>query len=49
MAEPESWLVLVHSTLAQHVSLASIADALSQWMNGERAFVHDHEWQQLSF
>lgn len=30
------------------VPLASIADALSQWMRGERTFVDDHEWERLS-
>ena len=33
---------------AKDVSLASIADALSQWMRGERTFVDDHEWERLS-
>jgi hypothetical protein len=89
VAEPESWLALVHSTLrkpggflivssgppnvyaqainhegrflleyrdgspdqhfqAKDVSLASIADALSQWMRGDRTFIDDHEWKPLS-
>ncbi len=33
---------------AKDVSLESIADALSQWMNGDRRFIDDHEWQLLS-
>jgi hypothetical protein len=33
---------------AKDVSLASIADALSQWMRGERTFVDDHDWEPLS-
>ena len=34
---------------AKDVSLASISDALSQWMRGDRTFIDDHEWEQLSF
>jgi hypothetical protein len=30
------------------VSLASIADALSQWMRGDRTFIDDHGWKPLS-
>jgi hypothetical protein len=89
VAEPESWLALVYSTLrspgdflivssgppdlyaqalkdhgrfvleyrdgspekhfqAEGVTLASIADALSQWMRGDRTFISDHEWSPLS-
>jgi hypothetical protein len=33
---------------AEDVSLASIADALSQWMRGDRTFIDDHEWKPLS-
>ncbi|GAB3075575.1 hypothetical protein GCM10027053_46600 [Intrasporangium mesophilum] len=33
---------------AEGVSLVSIADALSQWTDGDRAFISDHEWTQLS-
>ena len=33
---------------AADVSLAAIADALSQWMRGDRAFMNDHEWNRLS-
>jgi hypothetical protein len=33
---------------AKDVSLASIADALSQWMRGDRTFIDDHEWKPLS-
>ena len=33
---------------AEDVSLASIADALSQWTRGERTFIGDHEWSLLS-
>ena len=89
IAEPESWLALVYTTLresgsyltvasgpphvyaqainheghffleyrdgspdrhfqAKDVSLESIADALSQWTNGHRQFIDDHDWQPLS-
>jgi hypothetical protein len=30
------------------VPLSEVADALSQWMNGDRRFIDDHEWQRLS-
>ena len=30
------------------VGLDDVAKALSQWTRGERAFVDEHEWQQLS-
>ena len=30
------------------VSLESIADALSQWTNGDRQFIDDHDWQPLA-
>jgi hypothetical protein len=33
---------------AKDVSLASIADALSQSMRGDRTFIDDHEWKPLS-
>ena len=33
---------------AKDVSLESIADALSQWMNGDRQFIDDHDWQPVS-
>ena len=29
------------------VSLEAVADALSQWMDGERRFIDDHEWRAL--
>jgi hypothetical protein len=32
---------------ARGISRAAIADALSQWMRGDRDFITDHEWQQL--
>ena len=32
----------------EDVSLASIADALSQWMRGGRDFIRNHEWKPLS-
>jgi hypothetical protein len=32
---------------ARDVSRAAIADALSQWMRGDRDFVTDHEWQRV--
>ncbi len=31
------------------VGLDDVAEALSQWTRGERAFVQQHDWQQLSF
>ena len=30
------------------VPLPAVADALSQWMNGDRRFIDDHEWQPVS-
>ena len=30
------------------VPLRAVADALSQWMNGDRQFMEDHEWQPVS-
>jgi hypothetical protein len=33
---------------AEGVSVASIADALSQWMRGERTAIGDHEWKLLT-
>lgn len=30
------------------VAVDDVADALSQWAEGERAFVDDHEWERLT-
>jgi hypothetical protein len=32
---------------AREASRADIAQALSQWMNGRREFIADHEWDRL--
>jgi hypothetical protein len=32
---------------ARDVTRAAIAEALSQWMNGGRDFIGDHEWHRL--
>ena len=32
----------------QDVALDEVAAALSQWTRGERAFVDEHDWKQLS-